>query len=171
VDGENLAVVFVKVILALALVGGLFVAGWSVYRRLPSDPSEARNIEAHERAKTSLSIVLSIGTTDAKFSSPVELYPFDLTAAQREFQAIPRPGKQFDDFLARRMQGVTPVKALPDSNGRAIALLSEGNWWLRAAATFANGERLEWRLPVSVSKQGQTVELTIGNAYEHTKKF
>ena len=170
-DEENLVISFVKVILALALVGGLFVAGWSVYRRLPSDASETRNIGTNERAKTSLSIVLSIGTTDATFSSPVELYPFDLAAAQREFQAIPRPGKQFDDFLARRMQGVTPVKAQPDSNGRAVAFLSEGNWWLRAAATFANGERLEWRLPVSVSKQVQTVELTVENAYEHTKKF
>ena len=69
------------------------------------------------------------------------------------------------------MQGVTPVRAQPDSNGRAVAQLSEGNWWLRAAASFANGERLEWRLPVSVSKQGQTVELTVENAYEHTKKF
>ncbi len=172
VQERKFAVSFLKVILALALVGGLFFAGWTVYRSLPNDDSGALPVEAtYGRANTPVSIVLGSGLSGASLSSPVELYPFDFTAAQREFQASPQLGKTFDDFLARRMRGVTPVPAPTDTHGRAVANLSAGNWWLRATASLGSGETIEWRLPFTVSGHEQTVELTMENAHEKTKKF
>ena len=123
------------------------------------------------RAETKLTVVLRNDITGATMNSPVEIYPFDLVAAQREFQATPHLARQFDDFLLRRMHGITPVKATAGNDGRAVATLSEGNWWLRATAALSGGETIEWRLPVNVAGQQQTVELTMENAYERTKKF
>ena len=115
--------------------------------------------------------MLGRDSTGATMNSPIEIYPFDLVAAQREFQATPHLAKQFDDFLLRRMHGITPVKTTTDDAGRAVATLSEGNWWLRATAALSGGEAIEWRLPVNVAGSEQTVELTMENAYERTKKF
>jgi hypothetical protein len=169
---ESLAVAFVKIVLGVALVGGMFGAGWNVYRRLPGDGAAAMNFAATDsRAETKLTVMLRRDITGATMNSPVEIYPFDLVAAQREFQASPHLARQFDDFLLRRMHGITPVKATTDSAGRAVATLSEGNWWLRATASVSGGETIEWRLPVSVAGREQTVELTMENAYERTKKF
>ena len=169
---QHSAMNIIKVILALALVGVLFVAGWSVYRRLPADRLDASNIEStYGSATTPLKIVLSSGLSEATLISPVELYPFDLAAVEREFQASPQLGKRFDEFLARRMRGVTPVKAQIDGRDRAAAILSQGNWWLRARASFASGETVEWRLPVNVAGRELTIELTTENAYERTKEF
>ncbi len=169
---ESLAVAIVKIILGVALVGGMFGAGWNVYRRLPSDGSAAMNFAATESgAKTKLTVMLRSEITGATLNSPVEIYPFDLVAAQREFQATPHLAKQFDDFLLRRMHGIAPVKAATDNAGRAVATLSEGNWWLHATASLSGGETIEWRLPVNVADREQTVELTMDNAYERTKKF
>jgi hypothetical protein len=128
-------------------------------------------VVSDSRAATSLTVILGRDLTGATMNSPVEIYPFDLVAAQREFQATPHLAKQFDDFLLRRMHGITPVKATTDSEGRALATLSEGNWWLRATASLSVGETVEWRLPVNVAGPQQTVELTMENAYERTKKF
>lgn len=169
---ESLAVALVKITLGVALVGGLCGAGWNVYRRLPEDGAAAMNFTAADsRAKTELTVMLQSAITGVTINSPLEIYPFDLVAAQREFQATPHLAKQFDDFLLRRMHGITPVKATTDSDGRAVATLSEGNWWLRATASLSGGETIEWRLPVNVVGQKQTVELTMENAYERTKKF
>jgi len=161
----------VKVILGLALLASLFGAGWRVYRRLPGDASP-RNVEsAYGQANTRLVMLMSNGLTDATLNSPVELYPFDLTTIQREFRTDQHTARQFDDLLARRMQKVTPLKTETDGNGRAVTFVSAGSWWLHATASLANGERLEWRLPLNVAGNEQTVELTIENAYERTKKF
>lgn len=169
---RNLAGSIVKVILALGLVGGLFFAGWKIYHRLPNDDSVIPRVDATDgRAQTQLRIILGGGLSAAALNSPVELYPFDLTAAQREYQASPQLGKTFDAFLARRMRGVTPVQAPTDSGGHAVAFLGGGNWWLRATASLASGETIEWRLPMLVSGREQTIELTMENAYEKTKKF
>ena len=169
---EGLAVAVVKIVLGLALVGGMFGAGWDVYRRLPSDGSAAMNFGAADsRAETKLTVMLRSDLTGVTMNSPVEIYPFDLVAAQREFQATPHLARQFDDFLLRRMHGITPVKATTDNDGRAVATLSEGNWWLRATASLSGGETIEWRLPVNIAGPEQTVELTMENAYERTKKF
>jgi hypothetical protein len=172
VNEQNLSVSILKVILALGLVGALFFAGWRIYGRLPeSDSIVPRAGATDARPQTRLRIALGNGLSAASLNSPVELYPFDLTAAQREYQASPQLGKTFDAFLARRMRGVTPVQAPTDPGGHAVASLGAGNWWLRATASLASGETLEWRLPMSVSGREQTVELTIENAYEKTKKF
>ncbi len=169
---EGMGVTIIKVVLALALVGGLFFAGWNIYRRLPNEDSVVSRVDAADgRAKTQLRIVLGSGLSGASLNSPVELYPFDLTAAQNEYRASPQLGKTFDDFLARRMHGVTPVPAPTDSQGRVAALLGAGNWWLRATASLGTGETIEWRLPFAVSGSAQTIELSAENAYEKTKKF
>jgi hypothetical protein len=169
---ESLAVAIIEIILGVVLVGGMFGAGWNVYRRLPSDGSEAMNFAATDsRAETKLTVMLRREITGATLNSPVEIYPFDLVAAQREFQATPHLARQFDDFLLRRMHGITPVKATTDNAGRAVAILSEGNWWLRATAVLSGGETIEWRLPINIAGREQTVELTMDNAYERTKKF
>jgi hypothetical protein len=169
---ESLAVAIVKAILGVALVGGMFVAGWNVYRRLPGDGAEPMNVTASDsRAETRVTVMLRSEITGATLNSLVEIYPFDLVAAQREFQTSPHLARQFDDFLLRRMHGLTPVKATTDNKGRALAILSEGNWWLRATASLSGGETIEWRLPVKVAGREQTVELTMENAYERTKKF
>ena len=169
---ESLAVAVVKIVLGVALVGGMFGAGWNVYRRLPGDGAAAMNFAATDsRAETKLTVMLRNDIAGATMNSPIEIYPFDLVAAQREYQATPHLARQFDDFLLRRMHGITPVKAPTDDAGRAAATLSEGNWWLRATAALSSGETIEWRLPVSVAGREQTVELTMENAYERTKKF
>src|SRR5216684_5873446 len=164
---ENLAVAVMKIVLGVALVGGMFGAGWNVYRRLPGDGAAAMNLAATDsRAETKLTVVLRNDITGATMNSPVELYPFDLVAAQREFQATPHLAREFDDFLLRRMHGITPVKASTDNAGRAMAIVKEGDWWLHATAVLSGGETIEWRLPVSVAGHEQTVELTMENAYE-----
>lgn len=169
---RNLSAAIVKAILAFGLVGGLFLAGWNIYQRLPNDDSAVPRVDTTDgRAKTQLRIILGSGLSAASLNSPVELYPFDLKAAQNEYQASPQLGKTFDDFLARRMHGVTPVQAPTDSQGRVAALLSTGNWWLRATASLGSGETIEWRLPFAVSGSAQTIELSAENAYEKTKKF
>ncbi len=168
---ESLALRIVKITLAIALIGSLFIAGWSIYRRLPADPSDASRHATNPSGQTELTIVLRNDLTTAAPSFPVELYPLDLPALQREFRATPHLARQFDDFLLRRLQGVTPVRASTDNQGRAAVMLNSGNWWLHAKASFAGGETVEWRLPVSVSGGQSTVELTRENAYERTKKF
>ena|SRR3989442_11503728 len=160
-----------KVILGLALLGSLFGAGWRVYRRLPSEAS-ARNVEStYGQANTRLVMMMSNELTDAVLNNPVELYPFDLTSIQREFRTDQHTARQFDDLLGRRMQSVTRLKTETDSKGRAVTFVSAGSWWLHATASLANGESLEWRLPLKVAGNEQTVELTAENAYERSKKF
>jgi hypothetical protein len=172
VNTESVGLTILRGALGLGLLAALFFAGWNIYRRLPIDDSVVPPVDAADgRAKTQLRIILGSGLSAASLNSPVELYPFDLTAAQNEYQASPQLGKTFDDFLARRMHGVTPVPAPTDSHGRVVALLSTGNWWLRATAALGNGETLEWRLPFAVSGNAQTIELSAENAYEKTKKF
>jgi hypothetical protein len=169
---ESLAVAILRIVLGVALVGGMFGAGWNVYRHLPGDGAAAMNFAASDSGvDTKLTVMLRRDLADATMNSPVEIYPFDLVAAQREFQATPHLARQFDDFLLRRMHGITPVKAMTDNAGRAVATLSEGNWWLRATASLSGGETIEWRLPINVAGREQTVELTMDNAYERTKKF
>ena len=97
------------------------------------------------RPETEVTVTLRSDAPVTTLNSPVEFYPFDLVAAQREFQASPRLAKQFEDYLLRRMHGVTPVKGPTDEHGRARANLREGNWWLRATASSGNGEHCHLR--------------------------
>ncbi len=161
----------IRIILGAALVASLFGAGWNVYRRLPVDGTWARTDAVDQNANSEMTIILRNDSAATPVNTRIELYPIDFAAAQRDFSAAVRPGKTFDDFLAQRMKGLVPVRAQLDSSGRAVAKLSEGNWWIRATATLTGGEKIEWRLPVKAFGRGQTIELTAENAYERTKKF
>ncbi len=99
----------------------------------------------------------------------VEFYPVDIVAVHHEYFTERRAGKRFDDFLTERMNGRRPVTARLDQNGRALIAVSPGNWWVHAA--LAGEEDLEWRLPVSIGAQKQTIELVPQNAYTRTKSF
>ena len=159
----------IKVILAIGLVGGLLLAGWNTYRRLPDDsPSNTR---ADKDADPGIEVTITLGVVTAPLESRVEVYPLDFAALQRDYFASPLAQKRFDDFLSRRLKGLEPVRARFNENKRADVKLTPGNWWVRATAEMPNGESLEWRLPINVSGQGQTVELTTENVYEKTKKF
>ncbi len=169
---EDTPVILVfKIVLALALLGGLFFSGWRVYRRLTDehpDPTPAMNMSG---PATDLTITLPSDVAAAGHSASIELYPIDLQALQKQYEAMSRTNKQFDEFLANRLKDVTPVRVSTDGRGRALANVSEGNWWLHARSSLANGETIEWRLPLKVSAAQKTVELTRENAYERTKKF
>jgi hypothetical protein len=159
----------IKVILAIGLVGGLLLAGWNIYRRLPDDtPSNSR---ADRGAEPGIEVTITSSVEPAPINSRVEVYPLDFAALQRDYFASPLAQKRFDDFLGRRLKGLEPVRARFDGEKTANVKLTPGNWWVRATAEMPNGESLEWRLPINVSGQGQTVELTTENVYEKTKKF
>ena len=159
----------VRVFLAFALLAGLFYAGYRIYRRLPAD--SAAITSEYNAPLTGTRVVVRNTIRNATLHSPIELYHFDLSAARREFDESPRLAKQFDDFLARRMHDVSPVRAAVTNDGVASTLLSKGDWWLRAVAQLDTGEEIEWRLPLTVSARDQAIELSYENSYERTKKF
>ncbi len=159
----------IRVILGIALLASLGAAGWNVYRHLPADGTATRADNSNPTSELTLILRADAAATPA--NARIEIYPIDYAAAQRDFSAAVRPGKTFDDFLAQRTKGLVPVRAQLDDNGRAVAKLTAGNWWIRATATLTSGEEIEWRLPVNIVGRGETVELTTENAYERTRKF
>ena len=161
----------IKIVLGSALVVGLFATGWRIYHRLPGHDGRARAAETGDRAETELTIVLRLKSSPEHPTFQLALYPFDIQELQREFSADPHSGKQFDDFLAQRMRGQAPVRVQLDDEGRAIAKVAQGNWWIHARLASAEDESAEWRLPIRVAGSKQTIELTPENAYEWTKKF
>lgn len=160
----NLIVVVLRGALLVALIGAV----WNIYHRLPSGGIVATNDAASE---TTLVIVLrpSPRDTTARVSIPVQLYPVDLSAVQREYGFEPRPGVRFEDFLNERMQGRAPVKAQLDERGQAIVTLRPGKWWVHAL--LSGSQNVEWRLPINVSGRQQTIELSTVNIYARTKSF
>lgn len=173
-EEENVApssflLLVVRILLALGLLAGLFYAGYTIYERLPADSSSVTG--DYNAPLSGTRVVVRNTIRNATLHSPVELYHFDLPAARREFDESPRLAKQFDDFLARRMHDVLPVKAAVTNDGVASTLLSQGDWWLRAVAQLETGEEIEWRLPLTISDRDQAVELSYENSYERTKKF
>lgn len=156
--------------LRLALVLALIFAGLSIYRSLPdSDPGVSNGTST--AGQTALQIVLQPAPEDrgAAMNIPVELYPIDLSAAQREYLSERRPGVRFDEFLARRMDGKSTVEAKLDERGQAVVMVTPGKWWVHA---MLNGTHsVEWRLPVQVAGLKQTIELTPDNAYARMKSF
>ena len=161
----------IRILLGIALLAGLFAAGWNVYRRLPPDGSVAQPETYNANPNSELTVIFHGDSVATAVKTQVELYPIDFASTQRDFLSAVRPGKTFDDFLAQRMKGLAPVRAPLDDKGRAVAKLSEGNWWLRATTALASGEQIEWRLPINVTMREKTIELTMDNAYERTKKF
>ena len=160
--------VVVRILLALALLAGLFYAGYRIYQRLPADSSSANS--EYNAPLSGTRVVVRNTIRNATLRSPIELYHFNLPAARREDES-PRLAKQFDDFLSRRMHDVVPVKAQVTNGGIASTLLSQGDWWLRAIAQLDTGEEIEWRLPLIVRNRDQSIELSFENSYERTKKF
>jgi hypothetical protein len=155
-------------VLRVALVVALVAAGWKIYERLPAGPSPEQEAAA---GVTELQIVLRPSPRDngAAVNIPVQLYPIDLSAAQREYGFEPRPGVRLDDFLKERMQGRSPVSAHLDEHGQAVVMLTPGRWWVYAV--LSGTQNVEWQLPINVSGRQQTVELNTGNIYARTKSF
>lgn len=158
-----------RVLLAAGLIAALLYAGLRIYQRLPAENSD---FNAGDRGlDTGTRLVVRNTIRNATLRSPIELYRFNLAAARREFDESPRLASQFDDFLARRMHDIIPVKAEVTTDGVASTLLNAGDWWLRATAQLDTGEEIEWRLPLTVTNRDQAIDLSYENSYERTKKF
>lgn len=166
---ESPAIEILLVVLRTALPVALLMAGWSVYRKLPADMPEAKH-EARPAAETSLQIVLRQPSNyQGRLDVPVDLYPVDVSAVQREFLSKPHAGTTFEDFLKRRMNGRSPVRSRLNRRGQATVNVPEGNWWL--VAQLSGDNEIEWRLPINVAGRRQSVELTAENAYGRSKVF
>ena len=154
----------VRAALLLALAG----AGWIVYQRLPADGAPDEKTSA---GQTTVQIILhrSAEIQAPAVDIPIELSPIDLVAARHEYFVEPRPGQRFNEFLRERMNGRAEVKTRLDAQGRASVLVPHGQWWLHAVLT--GNEDLEWRLPVTISGDKQTLELTLENAFTRSKSF
>ena len=154
-------------ILQAALVLGLVVALWVIYKQLPV----SRSAESNQGSPATLQIVMEQPPESAgvALNVSVDFYPVDIVAVRHEFFTEPRAGKRFDDFLKERMKGRSPVSTRLDQEGHGSVTLSPGNWWLHA--TLSGDEELEWRLPVSVSGGKQTLQLNVQNAYTRSKTF
>lgn len=163
---ETFAYRFVTSILRLALLAGIFAAGWLVYSQLPS---HASNNKQKSSGEINLQIALQPGLKGTALDIPIELYPIDVVAVRHEYFAERRAGKRFDDFLKERMNGRSPINARLDMQGQTNLTVAPGEWWIHAI--LPGDEDLEWRLRVNVAGQKQTVELTPDNAYTRTKSF
>ncbi len=160
----RLATVFLRAL----LVAALFISGWFIYVKLPQQSS--KNPTASQ-GETTLQIVLQqpAATGAEPLDISVELYPVDIVAVRNEYFTERRAGKRFDDFLSERMEGRKPITAKLDKQGQTTLVVSQGTWWLHAL--LSGEEDLEWRLPVNIAGNKQTVELTSQNVYTRTKSF
>ena len=167
VPEDSPAIRLIQIILAITLVGTLVGAGRRIYRTLPTAfvPGETLRSGAQQDLTIIFRAAVSAGDTR------VNLYPIDFSAAERDYLMNARPGKTLEDFLARRLQNVEPVNVSIDASGHAVARVSEGNWWMHATSALTNGESMEWRVPLTIRERPQTVELSLENAYERSKKF
>jgi hypothetical protein len=163
-EREPLPVRILQIVLALMLLGSLVWAGARIYRRLPAAAGGVATASGEPR---DLTIMLRVQGSE---ETRIKLYPIDVDVIERDFARI-HPRKPFDDFLAQRLKDLTPVTASTDANGRAVAHITEGQWWMHAVAAFPEGEWLEWRQQLNVSQKQQTIELSSANAYERSKKF
>jgi hypothetical protein len=157
-----------QIVLGLALLGSLAWAGSRIYRRLPASGVEFSQARA-SGPQRELTVVFNsaISLSEAR----VSLYPIDFPATERDYLTTRRSGKSLEDFLAVRLKNVTPVNVEIDKAGRGVARVTEGNWWMHAVSARANGESMEWRVPLTIGQRSQTVELSLENAYERSKKF
>lgn len=156
------------VFLRAALVAALVFSGWLIYSKLPH---ESAKDSLASNPETTLQIVLHPSENDSAnaLDISIEIYPIDIVAARHEYFTERRAGKRFDDFLTERMKGRTPVSTRLDKQGQTSVVLSRGSWWLHAQ--LSGEENLEWRLPLNVAGDKQTVELTSHNIYTRTKSF
>src|ERR1051326_18487 len=147
----------VRIILALLLLASLVWAGARIYRRLPATGSSEAMRNGAQQDLTILVRIQGSGNTRIK------LYPIDFAAIERDYARSAKPGRTFEEFLARRLQDLTAVTAQADLNGRAVARVNEGNWWLHAVSAFPGGEWLEWRQQLNIDQRRQTIELSFTN--------
>ena len=152
--------------LRIALVAGLFGAGWLVYNQLPATSSA---VQGDVKATTVQIVLRQPDNGGPALDVPVSLYPVDVIAVRHEFFTEPRQGKRFEDFLKERMKGRAPVNMKLDKQGQGSVMVAPGTWWLHAM--LEGEEQLEWRLPVTVIGPKQIVELTPQNAYTRSKSF
>ena len=154
------------ILLRVALVSVLGLAGWQIYKKLPPaiEPSD------HDATTTTLQIVMRNPNDDGQSPNlgvAVDFYPVDIVAVQHEYFTERRPGTPYWEFFKEKMKG--RVTAQLDKEGHGSVKLTPGSWWLHA--TLTGDEELEWRLPVSVTGTRQIVELTSQNAYTRSKSF
>jgi hypothetical protein len=154
-------------VLRVALIALLFGAGWFIYKQLPASNSEVVADGSGSKVQIILKNIPDIGATG--LDVPVEIYPVDIVAIQHEFFTERRPGKRFEDFFKERMKGRTQISARLDQQGHGTVVLSPGNWWLHAK--LSGDEEVEWRLPLTVTGERQTIELTPQNAYTRSRSF
>ena len=153
--------------LRVALIALLFGAGWFIYKQLPVSNSEVVADGSGSKVQIILKNIPDIGAT--ALDVPVEIYPVDIVAIQHEFFTERRPGKRFEDFFKERMKGRSTISARLDQQGQGTVMLSPGNWWLHAK--LSGDEEVEWRLPLTVTGEKQTIELTPQNAYTRSRSF
>jgi hypothetical protein len=160
---RTISILVLRAALVLLLVG----TGWLIYKQLPATDLESSS----DTSQTSLQIVLRNGVDSgaASLDVAVDLYPVDIVAVRHEFFTDPRPGKRFEDFLKDRMKGRSRINTHLDNQGQGIVTLTPGNWWLHAK--LSGLEEVEWRLPLTISGEKQTVELTPQNAYTRSRSF
>ena len=109
-----------RIILGLALLAGLFFAGWRIYHRLPIEGSNPAPF-SNSAAKSELNIVLRDGSSG---ETRIELYPIEYAAVQRDFRLNGRPGRSLEDYLALQLKNLPSVRIQTDQQGRAVARLS-----------------------------------------------
>lgn len=155
----------------VALVAALAAAGWGVYRRLPEPPAPALG-DAGRDEPTTLRIVLRRPAgydPEPGERLSVQLYSINVGAVRSEYEAVPRPGARFDEFLLRRMGDRPPVRTELDERDETLVVVPQGRWWVHA--TLDGPEELTWRLPVNVSGREKTVVLNIDNVFTRAKSF
>ena len=164
---KSIARAFSIVLLRVALIALLVLAGWFIYKQLPASDSEGVADNMGSKVEIILKSIPDVGA--ARLDVPVDLYPVDIVAVQHEFFTEARPGKRFEDFFKERMKGRTPINSRLDQQGHGTILLSPGNWWLHAK--LSGEEEVEWRLPLTITREKQTIELTPQNAYTRSRSF
>ena len=161
-----------KLIVALrvALIAGLLLAGWRIYRHAPralSDSDAAQVLNANGERAASLRVVLRRAAGDDGAQVEIEAYPAEVTKAEAN---AARAAQLFGDAPKLPKKRPALTRRL-DASGQTTLELSPGEW--RIQASFTNSARTTaWRIPVTLtSGERQTIELTQENAYVREKSF
>jgi hypothetical protein len=168
VKTESITLQVLTLVLRTGLLVALLSAGWFVYVKLPH--RQAAN-PRNSNGETTLQIVLeqSPEMRGLPLNIPVEIYPVDIVAVRHEYFTERRAGKRFEEFLNERMNGRRPITTQLDKQGQASVVITGGTWWIHAM--LAGQEDLEWRLPISVGEEKQTIQLTAQNVYARSRSF
>ena len=107
-----------QIILGVALLGSLVLAGARIYRRLPATSAELNQTVAGG-AQRDLTIVFNSGVSLSE--ARVRLYPIDFHATERDYLNYRRSDRSLEDFLAMRLKNVTAINVEIDSSGHGVA--------------------------------------------------